>query len=102
MPSPDDDQYVAIRRSELLTVIRHLETLVVSMARIGTCGKDEQDEIFLRFCDDWNLCRRLAECRSILSSYFPRELGPDDMDELERELQNNPYWSFSNRQVPRE
>jgi hypothetical protein len=36
---------------------------------------------------------RLAPARRILDGALSRELGEDDMDELEREFQDIRYWS---------
>lgn len=91
------EKRVSVTTADLLEVIRHLDTLVVSLDRIGsaTAGQSraQEAEVLSSFVDNWDVFRRLSECRTTLSDYFSRDLGIDDMDELERELQNQQYWS---------
>ncbi len=93
--------YLNVKRTDLLLVLKHLETLVVSLDRIGSSsvdmGQSESDIMLREFIDDWSVCRKLSESRTVLSKYFSTDLGDDDMDELERELQGVPYWTWSNR-----
>ncbi len=99
MEKEDDDNVKRIRRDKLLRVLSHLETLVVSIDRIGSASYEGEnsDELLVNFHDDWQVFKRLAECRSILSEPFSTELGDDDMCELERELQHVEYWEFNKR-----
>ena len=48
-------------------------------------------ELFMR---DTNIFQKLSKARSILSDAFSRELGEDDMEELEKELQHLERWEF--------
>lgn len=54
---------------------------------------EEYNEIESKFLTDWDVCRRLAEARHILSEPFPYEAGEDGMDELERRFVILRYWS---------
>ena len=74
------------------------------MDRIGSAeaelreeGKPENEGIDLLsdFFQDWSVFRKLASARMILGDAFSRELGDDEMDELEREFQDLQYWSVS-------
>jgi len=98
------DDFVQISRADLIAVLRDLNTIVVSMDRIGSCaedvGREQHDRLLLDFFDQWDVWKKLSEARSMLSEPFSYELGKDNMDELERELQDTPYWSFSNRLPP--
>ena len=91
-------------RSDILVVLRHLNTIVGSAARIGSANanlsEEEGNRITIEFLRDWSVFVRLAECRAILSDRFSRELGPDDMDELEREMVGFPHWSVSHPKPP--
>ena len=46
------------------------------------------------FVIESSLAGKMAEARKIFSSRFSDELGDDDMDELEREMQDIKYWSL--------
>lgn len=98
------DDFVQISRADLIAVLRDLNTIVVSTDRIGSCaedvGREQHDRLLLDFFDQWDVWKKLSEARSKLSEPFSYELGEDNMDELERELQGTPYWSFSNRLPP--
>src|SRR5262252_686568 len=98
------DDFVQVSRADLIDVLRDLNTIVVSIDRIGSCAEDvgleQNDRILLDFFDQWDVWQKLSEARSKLSEPFSYELGEDNMDELERELQGTPYWSFSNRLPP--
>ena len=78
-----------------------LNLIVVSLDRIGSyyseCKTVEEYHALLsNFLDEWKIFRKLANARKILDSAFSRELGDDDMDELEREFQDLQYWSMKN------
>lgn len=102
----NNDQ-VTYQRDDVLRVLRHLECIVVSLDRIGSSTAEspesEQAAVLMRFFTHFTTrftpspFAGLAESRSILFSAFSRELGPDDMDELDRELTDVVYWSFNNR-----
>jgi hypothetical protein len=98
------DDFVQISRADLIAVLRDLNTIVVSMDRIGSCaeevGLEQNNRLLLDFFDQWDVWQKLSEARSKLSEPFSYELGEDNMDELERELEDTPYWSFSNRLPP--
>jgi hypothetical protein len=88
---------LAIERVALITALRHLETIVVSLDRIGSCGAElgeqEYKDLVVEFLNDWNVFEKLAETRKILSTPFSTALGDDGMDELEREFDGLQYWS---------
>ena len=82
-------------RDDILKVIRIVNHIVVSVDRIGsaTAEKTEQEQaIALSEFFSGMVWQELSHARGILHSVFSDELGPDDMDELERELQNLKYW----------
>ena len=94
-------QSVHYPREKIIEVLRTLNELVVSLDRIGAGAvdqtKDENDATLADFIINHNILRKAANARSILSEPFPNELGPDDMGELEREMQAVDYWSSRNR-----
>jgi hypothetical protein len=98
------DDFVQISRADLIDVLRDLNTIVVSIDRIGSCaedvGREQHDRLLLDFFDQWDVWKKLSRAGSKLSEPFSYELGEDNMGELERELEGTPYWSFSNRLPP--
>ena len=95
---------VALDRSKLVAVLRDLEMIVLSLDRIGSSEQDMSEvefwEASSRFLRDWSVARRLLTARMMLSEPFSDELGPDDMDELERLVHDVPHWTFNERQPP--
>lgn len=102
MTNSEDE--IVVQRRDLITVLRQLEMVVVSLDRIGSAMADtsevEQALVLREFIFDWDVFRRLAKARGVLGEYFSRELGPDDLEELERELHDVPCWSASNQTPP--
>ncbi len=96
---------VAIKKADLIDILRVLNTIIVSVDRIGSCipetGRATNDRLLLEFLDQWDVWRKLSEIRAKLSEPFSSELGEDNMDELEREMQDVPYWSLNRRKPPR-
>lgn len=87
---------VAYPREQIIEVLRTLEELVVSLDRIGSASHDMTTEDYhaalAEFIRRHKIASKAAQARRILSEPFPTTLGPDDMDELEREMQDVPYW----------
>lgn len=87
---------IRIKREDALRALRHLEMIVLSLDHIGSAStnmsKEEYDRVSSEFLDDWDVARRLADVRRILSEQFPDEPGDDGTDELERELEGTPHW----------
>lgn len=88
---------IAVRRGDLIEILRDLNRIVVSIDRIGSCASDmtksQNDKLLLDFLDKWDVWSKLAKIRMKLSTYFATDIGEDGMDELEREMQNIQYWS---------
>jgi len=92
---------VAYPRKKIIAVLRSLEELVVSLDRIGSASygmtKAEHDAALADFIQRHKIFRKAAQARRILSEPFPTTLGADHMDELEREMQDVPYWKMRKR-----
>lgn len=99
------EEMVMIRRADLMAILRDLNMIVVSLDRIGSCvpetGRDANDRLLLEFLDKWDVWKKLSEIRTKLSEVFSTELGEDGMDELEREMQDVPYWSITCKTPPK-
>jgi hypothetical protein len=87
---------IAYPRKKIIEVLRTLEELVVSLDRIGSASYDmtkaQNDAALSDFIRRHKIFRKAAQARRVLSEPFPTALGSDDMDELEREMEDVPYW----------
>lgn len=90
-----DDRKFAFDKKDLVSVLRDLNLIVVSLDRIGSLGtelgEDEQNALLANFITDRNVFRKLASMRSVLSEPFSDE---PDSDELEREMEDLKYWNY--------
>lgn len=88
---------VTYPRKKVIAVLRTLNELVVSLDQIGSASYDMTEPEYHAALSDFmrrhKMARKLAHARTILSAPFPTELGPDDMDELEREMRNIHYYN---------
>ena len=95
------EEQIAYPRTQIIEVLRTLEELVVSLDRIGSSSSDmtelEQNAAIANFIRNHNAFQKLAQARQILSEPFPTSLGPDGMEELEREMQGVRYWNWNDR-----
>src|SRR5262249_36235037 len=86
-----------ISREALLRCLYHLEILVPSLDRVGSCGhdlpKEVHNQITSDFVHEWSVGVRLAEIRRLLSLLLP-------YDELERLFGELPVWRFGSRKPP--
>ena len=93
--------HIAYPRKRIIEVLRTLNELVVSLDRIGSASYDmtkaQHDAALTDFIQRHKIFRKAAQARRILSEPFPTTLGPDDMDELEREMEDVPYWKARKR-----
>lgn len=48
--------------------------------------------LFFLIIDDKNITHRLAEIRKVIAERFNTDLGDDDMDDIEREMEKIKYW----------
>jgi hypothetical protein len=107
-------------REQMVEVLRELNLIVVSLDRIGSAsvvdGKGKARyvkgirhltgdpelaaKLTEEFFAEWQILKRLAWARYILDGGFSRDLGPDDMDELERELEGTIYWRSDQTKPP--
>ena len=86
-------------KEKLLQASCFIETLVVSLARIGSCVDDpdeDEEKITLRFYEDFDIHRRAVEARDALSSYFESDAPPGRRtSELQRALTGVRPWRVS-------
>jgi len=90
---------VEFKKEDIINVIKHINELVVSLDRIDSAhqdtSKEEWNNIIVEYFLKSNSLKALSTCRTILSKPFSRELGADDMDELERAMEDVEYWSYN-------
>lgn len=95
---------VEYKKSDIISILRTLNMLVVSLDRIGSeysihVGRKSDEELNALLADfifGWKVPQKIAEARRLLDKAFSRELGVDDLDELEREFRDLRYWSLDN------
>jgi hypothetical protein len=87
---------VAYPGKDVLAVLRTLNEFVVSLDHIGSASYDmtrsEHVAALADFIQRHKIFRKMAQARTILSGPFRGAVGPDGMDELEREMQRVRYW----------
>lgn len=97
-------EHLNVRKSDLIEVLRILDTLVVSLDRIGShcheCDRRTHDRRLSEFIEDWSVAPKLATARRVLSEYFDDTPGDDGRDELERVMQDVTYWDLDQRIPP--
>jgi len=85
---------VTYPRKKILEVLRTLNEIVVSLDHIGSASYDMTKRERLAALEDFisghHIFRKAAKARTILSGAFSTRVG--GMDELEREMQDVPYW----------
>ena len=89
---------IKFKKDDIVSVLKHMNELVVSLDRITSAWHDVPREIWKEIVVEYFLqsegLKALSTCREILSEPFSRELGPDDMDELERALEGTKFWTY--------
>jgi hypothetical protein len=99
-----ENETITLKGDDALDALKEIEYILISLRDIGryyylrpsappTSGTSVEYALeTTRFIDDNGICSRLAKVRSILSSTFDDELGSDQMDDIERAVQNLKYW----------
>lgn len=94
------NKLIAMSGLDLIEALRELELILISLRNIGRACCHDIDTYkneTVRFIDDWGVTHRLAKVREILSRGFDSELGDDDMDDLERAMEDLVYWEEPNQ-----
>jgi hypothetical protein len=88
---------ITLTGQEAIEVLKEVELILISLHKIGSYYMGENIEEYqketTRFIDEWQVTRKLAHIRKILSEKFDSTLGGDDMDDLERAMQDINYWT---------
>lgn len=91
------NERVEFDKAQVVQVLRWLEEIVLSLDQIETHAAGIEPSVMVQmksdFIDDWDVCRKLAQIRSILSK-------PIAYDELEDLMADVPHWRFQARLPP--
>ena len=92
-----NNKSITISGEDLINVLKEIELILVSLHDMGPYYVDHDKKNYeaetTRFIDEWQVTKRLAYVRKVLSEKFDLTLGDDDMDDLERAMESVKYWS---------
>lgn len=95
-----ENEKIVLSGDEAISILKELEFMLISLHKMGSYYMDRTREEYeaetCRFIDEEKITHKLANIRAILSSKFDSTLGDDDMDDLERAMEDIEYWSASN------
>lgn len=87
---------VCISKADALHILSEIEVMLISLRNIGNqyleVDRQSYEHETTRFIDEWRVTHRLAKIRRLLSEPFGSELGPDNMDEIERAMVGIRTW----------
>jgi len=85
---------ITYSRKKIITVLKTLNELVVSLDQIGSASYDmtktQNDAALSDFINRHKIFKKIAQARRILSAPFDKKLGADEM---EREMKGVKYWN---------
>lgn len=92
----ETNKLIVIPGEALLEVLAEIEFMLISLHKMGSYYGDKPVEEYHRetteFIDEERITHRLAKVRKILCEGFDSSLGEDDMDDIERRMQNIKFW----------
>lgn len=103
-----DNESIVLSGDEAISVLTEVEYILISLRDIARHYYNDPDEnppekraLYCNetttFIDENHVTERLAKIRKILTEKFNLELGDDDMDDLERAMQDVSYWKPSSK-----
>ncbi|MNV03298.1 hypothetical protein D3C71_935580 [compost metagenome] len=99
-----DNEKIVLSGEEAINIMAEIEYLLISLRDIARHYYDSADgeistknralycEETTKFIDDNQVTKRLARIRRTLTEKFTLELGCDNMDDIERAMENIAYW----------
>lgn len=99
-----DNENIELTGEEALSVLSEINYLLISLRDIARYYHHSQNESDMvnneieyckettGFIDRNKITHRLAHIRMIITEKFNIELGDDDMDDIEREMEKIKYW----------
>ncbi|ESP93660.1 hypothetical protein [Pseudoalteromonas luteoviolacea] len=93
----DENNQICLTGSEAIEILKEVNTIMLSLHKIGS-KYEEYDDIeycltTTKFIDEWKVTQRLATIRRMIKEKFDLSLGEDDMDDVERAMENIKIWS---------
>ena len=87
---------ITVSGNEAIEILKEINLILISLHDMGSyyMNKDtsEYEKETTSFIDGWKVTHRLSKIRGILSEKFDNTLGADDMDDLERAMEDLRYW----------
>ncbi|WP_248803761.1 hypothetical protein [Pseudomonas sp. MWU13-2100] len=87
---------IVIPGEAALEALKEIEFILISLHKIGSYYTDKPKADYQRattdFIDNKNITQKLAKVRRILSEHFDTSLGDDEMDDIERHMENLDFW----------
>lgn len=87
---------ITLSGESALEALAELEFILISLHKIGSYYADKSTDKYQRtttkFIDDKHVAQRLAKVRKILSDPFDSSFGDDDMDDIERYVNQLAFW----------
>jgi hypothetical protein len=92
-----ENEKITLTGEEAVSILRDIELMLISLHRIGSAyidkPKSDYEAETCRFIDEWKITHKLADIRSLISEKFDSTLGDDDMDDLERAMEDVKCWN---------
>lgn len=99
-----ENENISLSGEEAVKILTDVEYILISLREIARHYYDNVDgeitsehrasycEETTRFIDENEITKKLANIRRMISEKFNLAPGDDEMDDIERELENIPYW----------
>ncbi|EJM18542.1 hypothetical protein PMI21_02114 [Pseudomonas sp. GM18] len=92
----DTNKEIIIPGESALEALAEIEFILISLHKMGSYYSDKPIADYQRattdFIDNEKVTQKLAKVRRILSESFDNTLGEDDMDDIERRMENIEFW----------
>lgn len=92
----DTNKKIIISGESALEALAEIEFILISLHKMGSYYSDKPLADYQRattdFIDNERITQKLAKVRRILSENFDNSLGEDDMDDIERYMENIEFW----------
>lgn len=90
------NKQIVLNGKDALEVLADIELILISLHKMGSYYADKPVEDYRKattdFIDNEKVTQRLAKVRRIISKNFDSTLGDDDMDDIERHLEEIKFW----------
>jgi hypothetical protein len=92
----EKNKQIILNGKDALEVLADIEFILISLHKMGSYYADKPVEDYRKattdFIDNEKVTQRLAKVRKIISKNFDSTLGDDDMDDIERHLEEIKFW----------